>query len=95
MSKFRTLTSEKGIVYVTHWCEGCHSEHTLPAERWHWNGCIIRPTLSPFVKHFIRDGNGREHTVCHYFIKEGKIQYCGDCSHKYAGQTMDLMDVKE
>lgn len=29
---------------------------------------------------------------CHSYIKDGKIQYLGDCTHKFAGQTVDIPD---
>ncbi|GAF73901.1 unnamed protein product [marine sediment metagenome] len=28
--------------------------------------------------------------VCHSFIRNGQIQYLNDCTHKLAGQTIDL-----
>lgn len=28
--------------------------------------------------------------ICHSFIREGKIQYLSDCTHDYAGQTIEL-----
>ena len=30
--------------------------------------------------------------ICHSFINDGKIQYLGDCTHKLAGQTIELPD---
>ena len=27
---------------------------------------------------------------CHSFVTDGKIQYLSDCSHQYAGQTIEL-----
>jgi len=33
--------------------------------------------------------------VCHLFITDGKIIYCGDCTHEYAGKTIDLPDIPE
>ncbi len=32
---------------------------------------------------------------CHSFIIEGKIQYLPDCTHEYAGQTIELPDLPE
>lgn len=29
-------------------------------------------------------------SVCHSFIREGKIQYLSDCTHSLRGQTIDL-----
>lgn len=28
--------------------------------------------------------------ICHYFIKDGQIQFCGDSTHALAGQTVPL-----
>ena len=33
------------------------------------------------------DHNG---TSCHYFLKAGKIAFCGDCRHALSGKTVDL-----
>lgn len=35
-----------------------------------------------------------EHHVCHSFVTAGRIQFLGDCTHKLAGQTVDLPDVE-
>ena len=32
----------------------------------------------------------KEHRVCHSFVKDGRIQFLGDCTHRLAGQTVDL-----
>jgi hypothetical protein len=31
--------------------------------------------------------------VCHTWINDGKVQFLGDCTHEFAGQTLDLLDV--
>jgi len=28
--------------------------------------------------------------VCHSFVRDGRIEYCGDSTHKLAGQTVEL-----
>lgn len=28
--------------------------------------------------------------VCHSFVREGRIQFLGDCTHRLAGHTVDL-----
>lgn len=30
------------------------------------------------------------HHVCHSFVTDGRIQYLSDCTHAFAGQTIDL-----
>lgn len=32
--------------------------------------------------------------ICHSFIRDGKIQFLGDCTHDMKNQTVDLLDVK-
>lgn len=31
--------------------------------------------------------------VCHSFVTDGKIQFLGDCTHKLAGQTVELPEI--
>lgn len=33
-------------------------------------------------------------TVCHSFVRGGKIQYLNDCTHELAGKTVDLEDIE-
>lgn len=82
--------------YVYYWCAGCGHAHSVPAERWHWNGSIELPTLSPSVRHYYtKPGTNEEVTTCHYRIKNGQIKYCGDCPHKLSGQNMPLQEIPE
>lgn len=31
--------------------------------------------------------------ICHFYVTDGKIQFCTDCTaHKWGGQTLDLPD---
>lgn len=31
--------------------------------------------------------------VCHSFVNDGRIQFLGDCTHRYANQTLDLPEI--
>lgn len=33
--------------------------------------------------------------ICHLFLKEGKLEFLGDCTHDHAGKTVDLEEIKE
>lgn len=33
--------------------------------------------------------------ICHTFITDGMVQFLGDCSHQYAGQTLPLPDLPD
>lgn len=60
---------------------------------WTFNGDLERPTINPsvLVTHKMPDGT----KVCHSFIRDGRIQFLGDCTHHMAGQTVDLPDFTE
>lgn len=74
---------------------------------WQFNGDVERPTVSPsiLVRYKHPKGYSNENPapvgycgeyveeVCHSFIKEGRIQFLSDCTHKLTGQTVDLPEV--
>lgn len=95
MAKFR-VEEHVGVKYAIYRCPGCKHNHSVPAERWHWNGDVERPTLSPSVRHFIPAEDGRpEQTLCHYFVRDGIIEFCSDCGHDLKGQKVELPDIDE
>ena len=69
------------------------------ARAWEWNGDVVNPTVSPSVKHFVPESADVEPElkkfVCHYFIKNGAIEFCGDCTHGKAGQVLPLESYSE
>lgn len=88
-------TGEKGAM-VWIWCPGCKEAHALEVENktkacWDWNGSEERPTFSPSLLAAIRGPRGH----CHSFIKEGKIQFLGDCTHELRSQTVDLPELPD
>lgn len=92
MSKVAVRTHD-GVEHVWYYCPGCRHLHGVPAERWHWNRDTERPTLSPSVRHyFAASEHGPEKTVCHYFVREGRIEFCLDSVHALSGQTVDLIE---
>jgi hypothetical protein len=38
---------------------------------------------------------GAKDVVCHSFVRDGKIEFLGDCTHELKGQTVILEDVEE
>ena len=75
--------------------------------RWEWNGDGHRPTFSPSILvedgHYVdpagkwcdRSGGDEpcECLRCHSFVRDGMIQFLGDCTHALAGQTVALPDL--
>jgi len=75
-----------------HWCSGCQQNHVIYTDpraqgnghHWRFNGDLERPTFEPSINIVGQ---------CHYFIRDGQIQYCGDSKHHLAGQTVELPDL--
>lgn len=73
---------------------GVAGVHAVPFEgagAWSFNGNLERPTLAPsLLLAYTITGEARPQYVCHSFVRDGRIQYLGDCTHALAGQTVDL-----
>lgn len=71
-------------------CPGCHCTHMIKVPGWSFNMDFDKPTVSPSIR--VRAHNNYRHrdTICHSFVKDGMIQFLGDCTHKLAGQTVEL-----
>ena len=75
-------------------CEGCGYEHAfaLKSEGGNhgFNMDLDNPTVTPsLLQNFSPD------SICHSFIRDGKIQYLGDCHHHLKGQTIELPEIED
>lgn len=87
------LTSTGQLCY---WCEGCKHAHCIPAKQWDFTGNLEAPTLSPSVRHFwTHPETKKQHTTCHYHLKNGVLEYCGDCEHEFKGTSRKLVDIPD
>lgn len=81
------------------WCPGCKCEHwfktTGDRPRWTWNGNRELPTISPSIVNSIKMTIGGTKTRCHLFIRDGQIQYLGDCAHHLAGKTVSMVPIPD
>ena len=66
---------------------GSRRDHKGPV--WTWNGDTEKPTLKPSV---LTGTGGTE--KCHTWITDGQAIYLPDCTHEFAGQTIDLLEVE-
>jgi len=81
-------------------CPGCLEPHVipvLPTDRgWVSTGTVERPTFSPSILVRYRRTNPEDidaqpfESTCHSFVRDGQIQFLGDCTHALANQTVDL-----
>jgi len=82
-------------------CPGCGMLHVVYLKtpgrpHWTFNGDVDRPTFSPSIavhwtEHPLTDPVKK---VCHSFVTDGQIQFCGDSTHELAGQTVDLPEME-
>jgi hypothetical protein len=87
-------TDQPGVYHL--YCPGCECEHAVYTQFrnslnaiWSWNGSMDRPTFNPSL---LVKWTGSVNHVCHSFIRDGRIQFLNDCTHKLAGQTVELRD---
>jgi Family of unknown function (DUF6527) len=66
---------------------------------WQWDGNVDAPTLSPSILCWTNVGadgkrlpEGQKRTLCHSFVRAGRIEFLTDCAHALAGQTVPLPD---
>lgn len=76
------------------WCPGCKSHHSFAVGRWDFNEDFENPTFSPSLLITMPDDPNYR---CHLFVRDGKIEYCSDSNHEFAGQTIDMesLDIDE
>ena len=77
------------------WCPGCDEIHNYIVRNnghrpaWVFNGNHHSPSFTPSLLHPSKT------PLCHLFVTNGKIDYCGDCGHALAGKTIDMVDFPE
>lgn len=89
-------------------CPACETIHQVSTTHWTFNGDFNKPTLSPSIKvtgvqratddEIDRLTKGEvvepRPLVCHSFVRDGRIEFCGDCTHDCSGKTLDLPVVQ-
>lgn len=86
----------KEATHIVLWTPGPFKYRQLPigvngSPLWSWNQDVDRPTLQPSI---LTTTITKHKTIrCHCFIEDGKVRFLSDCTHEYAGQTLDLLDI--
>lgn len=94
----------------SHWCPACEEMHAFAVDeafkngaRWSFDGNLDAPTFSPsmnirtgrFADPNFVDAEGDLSRVCHYFLRNGHLEFLGDCTHGMKGQTVPLPELPE
>ncbi len=82
-------------------CPGCGAHHAIYTEvvnrlnaRWSFNGDLEKPTFSPSIKSTWTQGENHIPQICHFFVRNGKIEYCEDCTHDLRGKTVPMIEME-
>lgn len=85
-------TPKRSPYWATHllFCPACRTVHGFD-KSWVYDLNPEKPTITPSIKITWADSKGQK--VCHFKAIEGKLHYCGDCTHALSGQVVDMVDV--
>ena len=100
-SKIKQVIAIDGTVSHYHWCSGCCTLHRVvlvdpsgTGPIWGYNGKPETPSYTPSVKVTFSDPDGEfPSDICHYFLRDGAVEYLSDCTHHLKGTTMPLQDI--
>jgi hypothetical protein len=86
------VTEDNRLIFV---CPGCGNSHDPSLSRWAWNGNPDLPTITPSILVLVEPTDPtRPKKVCHSFVTDGKIRFLADCTHRLAGQEVELEDYE-
>lgn len=94
---------KKVVEYYSFYCPGCKHEHVYAINDdgtgWKFNGNFESPSFTPSLlntstrKNEVTGVYDVEFERCHLFVTDGKIIFCGDCKHEFAGKTVELPNI--
>ena len=87
-NKLRRVESSPSTHRYAFHCPACGHSHLYEVPRWQWNGSLEKPTFTPSLL------NTTDTTRCHLFVTDGRIAFCGDCTHPLAGKTVEMEDTE-
>jgi len=84
------------IVGYSFKCPGCGWRHVFWTDsphypKWAFNGNLDKPSFTPSLLDRWHDERGDMR--CHIVLTDGIINFCGDCSHPLAGQSIPMIDA--
>lgn len=91
--KTMEMIDSTGKVYgYAVWCPGCghmHAFRTVPDGArpcWTFNGDVEKPTFHPSMLTWTPMRDGSKSNICHSFVRDGCIEFLGDCTaHQLRG----------
>lgn len=87
--------SPKKVIGYSFYCQGCEHVHvfwTAGQLTWDFDDNLTSPTFSPSLLNTCDNHPDPKQRRCHLFLRAGRIEYCSDCTHDLAGQTVEMHD---
>lgn len=72
----------------------CECRYHAYDNRWVFNGNMEKPTFRESYLASSTYGENNEKRVCHSYVTDGFVEYCGDCTHDLKGQRHPLIDFE-
>lgn len=86
-------------------CKECHCIYVdgdrTKGPQWVFDGNVDQPTFTPSVKvsglipsddpDKFDDPKYDKPFICHFFVTNGYIVYCTDCTHEFSGKTIPMV----
>ena len=92
-----------------HWCPGCGELHVVPdrwtfngdLEAPTFSPSVritgkltVKDERGEWTGEWVRDAEGKAvDDCCHYILTAGVLNFCSDCRHELAGQSVPLPDL--
>lgn len=76
------------------WCPACEGGHSIRVPVWGFDGDYDKPTITGSLLSSGVDDQGNK-VSCHCLVTAGVIHYLPDCTHKYAGQFVELPELPD
>ncbi len=95
MAIAKIYNSKDGTIQqVWIFCPGCNTHHAFTTRHptfapWKWNGSVGLPSFSPSM--LVNKDDPK--TRCHSLVREGQIEYLGDCFHELKNKTVELPEI--
>lgn len=78
------------------YCPACETYHGIWTTHknkndaiWEFDNNLESPTIKPSLRIVWKSGSVEE--VCHLYIRNGRIEYLKDCTHRLAGKTVEML----
>lgn len=84
-----------------YWCPGCNALHGIAiapdkqenGASWSFTGTLECPTYAP--SQLTKWKRGDTEFCCHTFIRNGQIEFLGDCTHELKGKTVPMVPLPD